>query len=81
MADPAGGPNFGGENMRPDQERIISAPRWVKVFAIIALVVLVLFVILLVTGGPGRHGPGRHTGDLGRHLPPTGATESGVHLP
>jgi ABC-type transporter Mla subunit MlaD len=37
-------------------------PRWVKVFGIIALVVVVLFVILLITGHSGEHGPGRHTG-------------------
>lgn len=37
-------------------------PRWVKVLAIIALVVVVLLVIIVVTGGgPGEHGPGRHT--------------------
>jgi len=34
-----------------------SLPGWVKVFGIVALVVVVLFVVLLVTGG---HGPGRH---------------------
>jgi amino acid permease len=33
-------------------------PRWVKVLAIIALVVLALVV---VTGHGGGHGPGRHT--------------------
>jgi hypothetical protein len=40
-------------------------PRWVKVFAIIALVVAVLVVLLLLFGpdsfGPGGgHGPARH---------------------
>jgi hypothetical protein len=35
-------------------------PRWVKVFGTIALVVILVFVILLVTRGPGGHGPGRH---------------------
>jgi hypothetical protein len=34
-------------------------PGWVKVFAIIALIVMVLFVALLIFG-KGRHGPGRH---------------------
>lgn len=38
-----------------------SMPGWVKVFGIVALVVVVLFVVLLVTGG---HGPDRHV--LGR---------------
>ena len=33
-----------------------ATPRWVKVFAIIAVVVAAAFVILhLVGGGPGRH--------------------------
>jgi len=35
-------------------------PRWVKVFGIIALVVVLLFVFLMFTRGPGGHGPGRH---------------------
>jgi hypothetical protein len=35
-------------------------PRWVKVFGTIVLVVVLLFVIVLVTRGPGGHGPGRH---------------------
>jgi hypothetical protein len=39
-------------------------PRWVKVFGIIALVVVLLFVILMVTRGPGGRGhtPSRHFG-------------------
>lgn len=36
------------------------APRWVKVFGIIAAIVVLLFLILLLARGP--HGPGRHTG-------------------
>ena len=39
-------------------------PRWVKVFGIIALVVLLLFIIMLLTRG--SHGPGRHLGGEGR---------------
>ena len=31
-------------------------PRWVKVFGIIVLVVILLFVVLLLTRGPGGHG-------------------------
>jgi hypothetical protein len=34
------------------------APRWVKVFGIIALAVVVLIVVMLLVGG--NHGPGRH---------------------
>lgn len=39
-------------------------PRWVKVFGIVALVVVGLLVVLLLAGG-GEHGPGRHTGGAG----------------
>ena len=43
----------------PDDET--GTPRWVKVFGVIALAVVLLFVILLLTRGPGGgHGPGRH---------------------
>lgn len=35
-------------------------PRWAKVFGIIAIVVVLLFVILMLTRGPRGHGPGRH---------------------
>ena len=35
-----------------------TTPRWVKVFGIIALVVVLLFVVLLLA--PGSHVPGRH---------------------
>ena len=40
-------------------------PRWVKVFGIIALVLVLVFVISLLAGV--RHGPGMHTpsGDAG----------------
>ena len=39
-------------------------PRWVKVFGIIFSLVVLLFVILLFTRGPGGHGPGRHTSSV-----------------
>lgn len=39
-------------------------PRWVKVFGVIALVLLVMLLVALLSGG--KHGPGRHFGDLGR---------------
>ncbi len=52
-------------------------PRWVKVFGILALVVVLLLVILLLTRGPGGHGPGRHApfGTAGGHTPPSSVTE------
>jgi hypothetical protein len=50
-------------------------PRWVKVFGVIALVLVVLFVILMLTGRGGGHGPSRHVpaGDPAGLRPPTGA--------
>jgi ABC-type transporter Mla subunit MlaD len=55
-------------------------PRWVKVFGIIAIVVVLLFVIMLLTGhGPGRHTPSGHasgqvpsSGVMEEHAPPEG---------
>jgi hypothetical protein len=41
-----------------------STPLWVKVFGIIALVLVLLVGIMLLSGGGGEHGPGRH-------MPPT----------
>ena len=35
-----------------------TTPRWVKVFGIIAVIVVLLFVVMLFA--PGSHGPGRH---------------------
>jgi hypothetical protein len=35
-------------------------PRWVKVFGVIGLVLVLLVVIMMIIG-PGDHGPGRHT--------------------
>lgn len=44
------------------------APRWVKVSGVIAFAVVLLLVILLVTRGPGGHGPRMHAppGDHGQ---------------
>jgi hypothetical protein len=36
------------------------APLWVKVFAAIAVLVVVMLAIALIAGG--EHGPGRHVG-------------------
>ncbi|MBI2906738.1 MAG: hypothetical protein HYX92_03660 [Chloroflexi bacterium] len=62
MADlaPRTGPNSDtGDEL--SHEPTTGTPRWVKVFAVAALALLVLFVILHLTGnspgGPGRHIP------------------------
>ncbi len=58
--------------VEPDPE-IAVTPRWVKVFGIIFIVVVLLFVILMFAGG--RHGPGRHL------RPGSGQTPSGERSP
>jgi hypothetical protein len=35
-------------------------PGWVKLTAIVGVVLLALVVVLLITGRGGGHGPGRH---------------------
>lgn len=43
-----------------DRESPPSTPRWVKIFGIIAIVLVLLFIIIQLTGIGGDHGPGRH---------------------
>jgi hypothetical protein len=49
-----------------------STPRWVKVFALVAIVLVLLVLITMFIIG-GDHGPGRHT-------PPGGAGDTPVTL-
>ena len=55
-------------------------PRWVKVFGIIVIFVVLLVVAMMFIGG-GEHGPARHTpsGDAGGQVPPSSVTEA--HAP
>jgi hypothetical protein len=55
-------------------------PRWAKVFGIIVGVVVLLFVILLFTRGPGGHGPGMH-GSGGGDTLLASVTEDGGQQP
>ena len=62
MADPAPYPDTGDDTgVGPDCGSTTSTPRWVKVSGIIAIVLVLLFGILHLTGnslgGPGRHTP------------------------
>jgi len=43
----------------PDEEAV-GAPRWVKAFGLVVLVLVVLFVLAQLAGLGGDHGPGRH---------------------
>jgi len=63
-------------------ESTTGTPRWVKVFGIIGIALVLLVVIMLLTGGgPGGHGPGRHTRSDGApagQTRTTSVTEHGV---
>jgi hypothetical protein len=60
------------ETHMADPPRYPGTPRWVKVFGIILLVVVLLFLILLFTRGPHR-GASDHTPPSGvNHTPPGG---------
>jgi hypothetical protein len=52
--------DVGDEGADPGSDSEHGTPRWAKVFAFVALVVILLFVVLTLVGG-GEHGPGRHT--------------------
>jgi hypothetical protein len=52
--------------MSPDSGSTTGAPRWVMVFGIVALALVLLFVILHLTGS-----------GLGAHTPPFNVTEHG----
>lgn len=76
MADTASGPDSSDESRRgPDRESVTDTPRWVKVFGIVALVLVLAFVITHLTGRGFSHDD--HTGsadtptsgDHGRHTP------------
>jgi len=59
---PRGLTPYGWRKQRADSNRdtaIPGTPGWVKVFGIIGIV-LVLFLVILLFNGGGRHGPGRH---------------------
>jgi hypothetical protein len=59
-----------------DRESPPGMPRWVKVFGIIVIVLVLLFVISLLAGV--RHGPGMHTpsGDAGGQTLPFSVREN-----
>lgn len=72
MADPLPYPDSKSDtddatDVRPDRVRPTRTPRWVKMFGIIVLVLILLLVVQILMGG--NHGPGRHipSGDAGSH--------------
>ena len=75
MSDPA---DVGGPSGRESARSAVALPRWVKVFLIIAAVLVVLMVAVMLVSG-GQHGPGRHlsssgwTGSIGHVSLPSAA--------
>ena len=69
--------------MPPGRRPIPGAPRWVKVFGIAAIALVLLFALVLVTGIGGPHGPGRHmpSGTAGGDPPPADAAGGGIARP
>ena len=66
-------PDIGDDSgVRPTAEWPPGAPRWVKVFGIVAILVVLLIAIMLLTG----HGPGRHSGDAGSQVAPSSIMEA-----
>ena len=61
LSERLGEPGGGARNSAP------AAPRWVKVFAIVAAVVVLVFLVLLLTGN--NHGPGRHLDEGNERAP------------
>lgn len=62
---PPGASDDGG-GVRPTVDRPPGTPRWVKLFGIVAILVVMLIAIMLLAG----HGPGRHSGDAGGNVSP-----------
>jgi hypothetical protein len=65
------------EEMTENDADRAGTPRWVKIFGLVAAILVVIVVVLLVTGRGGGHGPGRHSdGDptRGHTGPPPGIT-------
>jgi hypothetical protein len=61
MADQPHEPDAGEHGgVAPSGESPPGMPRWVKVTAIIIGILVVLFIVVLLTGIGGQHGPGRH---------------------
>jgi hypothetical protein len=78
MAEP---PRDAEAGVESDRRSTTGTPRWVKVFGIVALALVVAFVVLQLAGVGGRHGPGRHLpGDdaPAGNTPPPG-TITGTH--
>jgi hypothetical protein len=76
MADPLRDPDP-VDGLAPGRESPPVMPRWVKVFGIIGIILVLLLILGLLTGrhhGPGRHFPGQDapSGGAGPQAQPGG---------
>ncbi len=71
-------PNTDDTDVGPDRGSTTGTPRWVKVFGIIVIVVVLLVVARIFIGG--EHGPGRHapSGHVGYQAPHSNVTVSSI---
>jgi hypothetical protein len=75
--DPQRPPEPIADRTKADLSTYPGLPRWVKVFGIIVIIVVLLVAIIHITGRRGEPGPGRHirsgsvietpSGDIDRH--------------
>jgi hypothetical protein len=74
MADSTASSDSGAASDGPSRP---GAPLWVKIFAVIAVVAVIMVAVMLLAGGD--HGPGRHSsGDAGGPARTSSATQSPV---
>jgi hypothetical protein len=65
-------PDSGAER---DRETLTGPPRWVKISAIVAgILILLVIAAMLLTGG--QHGPARHGFGIGAPISPPAAAQS-----
>jgi hypothetical protein len=82
MADPASSPGTGDDPGVRYERESTGVPRWVKVVRIVVAILVLLVVVMMLTGGVGKHNPMRHGGEgadaapvsvaESRHAPPAG---------
>jgi len=60
MTDPSHSPDTADEGGIEYNSEPASLPRWVKVVGITVAILALLVLIMLLIGGTGGHGPGRH---------------------
>ena len=68
-------------DLRHDADLTTGTPRWVKAFAIVGLILILVFLVMIFTRGPGgRHGPSRHMAAPGPATLLVEASNEGVAL-